>query len=434
MRAVDIISNKKHNKKHTKEELEFWINGIVNGSIPDYQISAWLMAVCFNGLDFEETAILTDLMAKSGKMLDLSELGNNVMDKHSTGGVGDKISLILIPLMASLGGKMAKLSGRALGHTGGTIDKLESIPNFNTGLPTDKFLSQVKEIGCAIASQTSDFTYADKKLYELRDVTATVDCIPLITSSIVSKKIASGANIIVLDVKYGDGAFIKTKEDAENLSHMMVNVGKQLNRSIIAVISSMEEPLGYNIGNSLEVIESIEVLKGNGEQNLVELTMEIGSILLTKAKIAQNKDDAIEMMVDAINSGKALNKFKELITYQGGNPNCIEDYSLFPTSKFVVPIKADKEGFINKIKTYEIAIGCKNIGGGREKKTDSIDLSAGIILKKKVGDYVNIGDTLFEIYSNDENKIQETKQIFDSIFVIEEMPPKPIPLIYKVIE
>ncbi len=434
MRAVDIISNKKHNKKHTKEELEFWINGIVDGSIPDYQITPWLMAVCFNGLDFEETAILTDLMAKSGKMLDLSGFGNNVMDKHSTGGVGDKISLILIPLMASLGGKMAKLSGRALGHTGGTIDKLESIPNFNTGLSIEEFLGQVKEIGCAIASQTSDFTYADKKLYELRDVTATVDCIPLITSSIVSKKIASGANIIVLDVKYGDGAFIKTKEDAEKLSHMMVNVGKQLNRSIIAVISSMEEPLGYNIGNSLEVIESIEVLKGNGEQNLVELTMEIGSILLTKAKLAQDKDEAVDMMVDAINSGKALDKFKELIKYQGGNPNCIEDYSQFPTAKFIVPVKAEKEGFVNKIKTYEIAVGCKNIGGGREKKTDSIDLAAGIVLKKKVGDYVNIGDTLFEIYSNDENKIKETMNLFNSVFIIEEVPPKPIPLIYKVIE
>ena len=434
MRAVDIISNKKHNKKHTREELEFWIKGIVDGSIPDYQITPWLMAVCFNGLDFEETAILTDLMAKSGKMLDLSSFGNNVMDKHSTGGVGDKISLILIPLMASLGGKMAKLSGRALGHTGGTIDKLESIPNFNTGLSIEEFLGQVKEIGCAIASQTSDFTYADKKLYELRDVTATVDCIPLITSSIVSKKIASGANIIVLDVKYGDGAFIKTKEDAEKLSHMMVNVGKQLNRSIIAVISSMEEPLGYNIGNSLEVIESIEVLKGNGEQNLVELTMEIGSILLTKAKLAQDKDEAVDMMVDAINSGKALDKFKELIKYQGGNPNCTEDYSQFPTAKFIVPVKAEKEGFVNKIKTYEIAVGCKNIGGGREKKTDSIDLAAGIVLKKKVGDYVNIGDTLFEIYSNDENKIKETMNLFNSVFIIEEVPPKPIPLIYKVIE
>ena len=384
MKAVNIIANKKHNKKHTKEELEFWIEGIVNGSIPDYQISAWLMAVCFNGLDFEETAVLTDLMAKSGKMLDLSELGNNVMDKHSTGGVGDKISLILIPLMAALNGKMAKLSGRALGHTGGTIDKLESIPGFNTGLSIGEFLSQVKKIGCAIASQTSDFTYADKKLYELRDVTATVDCIPLITSSIVSKKIASGANIIVLDVKYGDGAFIKTKEDAEKLSHMMVNVGKLLNRSIVAVISSMEEPLGYNIGNSLEVIEAIEVLKGKGEQNLVELTMEIGAILLTRAKLAQNKEEAVEMMIEAINRGKALDKFRELIKYQGGNPQCVDDYSLFPTSEFIIPIKAQKEGFVNKIKTYEIAVGCKNIGGGREKKTDSIDLSAGIGLFRSI--------------------------------------------------
>ena len=434
MKAVDIIANKKHNKKHTKEELEFWIEGIVVGSIPDYQISAWLMAVCFNGLDFDETAILTDLMAKSGKMLDLSSFGNNVMDKHSTGGVGDKISLILIPLMASLGGKMAKLSGRALGHTGGTIDKLESIPNRNRGLSIDEFLAQVKEIGCAIASQTSDFTYADKKLYELRDVTSTVDCIPLITSSIVSKKIASGANIIVLDVKYGDGAFIKTKEDAEKLSHMMVNVGKLLNRSIVAVISSMEEPLGYNIGNSLEVIESMEVLKGRGEQNLVELTMEIGSILLTKAKIAQNKDEAVEMMVEAINSGKALNKLRELINCQGGNSQCIDDYSILPSSKFVVPIKATKDGFVTKIKTYEIAVGCKNIGGGREKKTDSIDLSAGIVLKKKVGDEVNVGDTLFEIYSNDEKKIEDNLEMFNSVFIIEEMPHKPVPLIYKVIE
>ena len=313
MRAVDIISNKKNGKAHTREELEFWIKGIVKNEIPDYQITAWLMAVCLNGMNFDETAILTELIAHTGTVLDLSSVGEYILDKHSTGGVGDKITLILIPLMAACGGKIAKLSGRGLGHTGGTIDKLESIADFNTSLTIGEFISQVKKIGCAIASQTSDLAYADKKFYELRDVTSTVNCLPLIVSSVVSKKVASGANVIVLDVKFGDGAIIKTKEEAEKLSEIMVEVAKRLNRSITAVVSSMEEPLGHNIGNALEIIEAVEVLKGRGAKDLVELTFELGAILLTKAKIAKTKDEAMKLMQKVIDDGSALSKLKELI-------------------------------------------------------------------------------------------------------------------------
>ncbi len=434
MRAVDIISNKKNGKVHSREELEFWINGIVSNKIPDYQITAWLMAVCLNGMNFDETAILTELIAKTGTMLDLSSIDDFILDKHSTGGVGDKITLILIPLMAACGGKIAKLSGRGLGHTGGTIDKLESIKGFNTGLETKEFIEQVKKIGCAIASQTNDLAYADKKFYELRDVTATVDCLPLIASSVVSKKIASGANIIVLDVKCGDGAIVKTKDQAERLSKLMVEVAKRLNRSITAVISSMDEPLGYNVGNALEVIESIEVLKGQGAKDLVDLTFELGSILLTKAKIASSKAQAIEIMEQAIKNGSALNKFRELINIQKGCSECIDDYSLLPKASIIEPLYASKTGYVQKIKTLELANACKILGAGRERKTDSIDYSVGVVLNKKVGDKIEIGEKLLDIHSNSVEKLQEAKNILKEAFVITNEKTLPEPLVYKIID
>jgi len=434
MRAVDIIANKKNGKTHTREELEFWINGIVNNEIPDYQITAWLMAVCLNGMNFEETAILTELIAKTGTILDLSSIGEYILDKHSTGGVGDKITLILIPLMAACGGKIAKLSGRGLGHTGGTIDKLESISGFNTNLTIENFIAQVKKIGCALASQTSDLAYADKKFYELRDVTSTVDCLPLICSSVVSKKVASGANIIVLDVKCGDGAIVKTKEEAVKLSTLMVEVAKRLNRSITAVISSMEEPLGHNIGNALEVIESIEVLKGRGAKDLVDLTFELGSILLTKSKITETKAEAIELMKKCINNGSALNKLKELIELQNGDPSCIENYSKLPQAKIIQPLTAQKAGYLKKIKTLELAVACKILGAGREKKTDAIDYAVGVVLNKKVGEKIELGEKLLDIHANSTEKLQEAQKILSEAFVITEEPTQAESLIYKIIE
>ncbi len=434
MRAVDIISNKRNGKAHTREELEFWIKGIVKNEIPDYQITAWLMAVCLNGMNFEETAILTELIAHTGTVLDLSSVGEYILDKHSTGGVGDKITLILIPLMAACGGKIAKLSGRGLGHTGGTIDKLESITNFNTSLTIEEFISQVKKIGCAIASQTSDLAYADKKFYELRDVTATVNCLPLIVSSVVSKKVASGANVIVLDVKFGDGAIIKTKAEAEKLSEIMVEVAKRLNRSITAVVSSMEEPLGHNIGNALEVIEAVEVLKGRGAKDLVELTFELGAILLTKAKIANTKDDAKKLMQNAIDNGSALNKLKELISMQNGNPDCVDNYDLLPSANIVEPLYAQKSGYLKKIKTYEVAVACKILGAGREKKTDAIDYAVGVVLNKKVGEKIEKGEKLLDIHANSKEKLKAAENMLQEAFVIVDERTEPEPLIYKIID
>lgn len=434
MRAVDIISKKKNGGIHTREELEFWINGIVENKIPDYQITAWLMAVCLNGMNFDETAILTELIAKTGTVLDLSSIGEFILDKHSTGGVGDKITLILIPLMAACGGKIAKLSGRGLGHTGGTIDKLESIKNFNTNLTIEEFMSQVKNTGCAIASQTSDLAYADKKFYELRDVTSTVDCLPLICSSVVSKKVASGANVIVLDVKCGDGAIVKTKDEAEKLSTLMVEVAKRLNRSITAVISSMEEPLGHNIGNALEVIESIEVLKGRGAKDLLDLTFELGSILLTKSHITQTKEQAVELMKKAIADGSALAKLKELIELQNGDANCIENYNLLPTASIVEPLYATKAGYLKKIKTLELAVACKILGAGREKKTDAVDFAVGVVLNKKVGEKIEIGEKLVDIHANSQEKLEVAKKMLEEAFIITEEQTAPEPLIYKIIE
>lgn len=434
MRAVDIISNKKNGKAHTREELEFWINGIVKNEIPDYQITAWLMAVCLKGMNFDETAILTELIAKTGTVLDLSSIGEYILDKHSTGGVGDKITLILIPLMAACGGKIAKLSGRGLGHTGGTIDKLESIKNFNTSLGIEEFMSQVKNIGCAIASQTSDLAYADKKFYELRDVTSTVDCLPLICSSVVSKKVASGANVIVLDVKCGDGAIVKTKDEAEKLSVLMVEVAKRLNRSITAVISSMEEPLGHNIGNALEVLESIEVLKGRGAKDLVDLTFELGAILLTKSKVTTSKEEAVELMKKCIADGSALNKLKELIELQNGDSSCIEDYSKLPQAEIIEPLLASKSGYLKKIKTLELAVACKILGAGREKKTDPIDYAVGVVLNKKVGDKIELNEKLLDIHANSQEKLKKAEKMLAEAFVIVDEPTKAEPLIYKIIE
>lgn len=435
MRIVDLINKKKQNEIHSKEEIDFLISSFMNGSASDYQISAWLMAIYFNGMNDEETSFLTDALIESGEVIDLKELAKDVVDKHSTGGVGDKITLTLIPVLAACGIPVAKLSGKGLGHTGGTIDKLESIPSFNTNLSIEQIITQVKEIKVAIASQTQSLTPADGKLYALRDVTATVDSMPLIASSVVSKKIASGANNIILDVKYGSGAFMKTPEDAVELSNLMVSIGKKLNKSITAVVTSMEEPLGRSIGNSLEVIEAIEFLKGNKcSDDLCELTYDFAAIALMQTNKFTNMQSAKEYLKSIIDSGQALDKFRELILAQGGDCKVINNYSEFKQPNYIIKIKSKNEGFIEKIDAYKIAYACKILGAGREKKTDIIDYSVGIYLNKKYGESCKIGETLYTIYANNEKKAKSIEKICSEAFEFSLQKPKKKNLIYKIIK
>ena len=408
MRVVDLINNKKNGLKHSKSEIEFLINSLMDGSAPDYQIAAWLMAVYFQGMTEEETAYLTEAMIDSGDTIDFGDLADSIVDKHSTGGVGDKVTITLIPLLAAARVPIAKLSGKGLGHTGGTIDKLESIPNFNTKLSVAELIAQVKKINVAIASQTQNLTPADGKLYALRDVTATVDSMPLIASSVVSKKIASGAKNIILDVKYGSGAFMKSPQDAIALSRLIVNIGKILNKSITAVITSMEEPLGRAIGNSLEIIESIEFLKGKIEKSdIAELTYDIAALALMQVGMYDNKNEAKEF---------------------------IDNYDKFDLPEFKVEYESKKDGLVQKIDAYKIAYACKILGAGREKKTDNIDYSVGIYLNKKSGEAVKKGEILYTIYSNDETKTRLAQKYCDEAFEINgnKIPHKN--LIYKVIK
>lgn len=394
MRTVDIIQKKKEGKAHTKEEMNFLIQGLMDGTVEDYQMSSWLMAVCFQGLNEDETAYMTEAFINSGEILDFSDISNTVADKHSTGGVGDKVTIVLIPLLAAIGVKCAKLSGRGLGYTGGTVDKLESIPNFKCTLQDEEFKNQIKNIGAAISAQTPNLTPADGKIYALRDVTATVDNKSLICASVVSKKIASGANIIVLDVKYGAGAFIKTKEEARELADLMIKIGAKLNRKIEAVISSMEQPLGTHIGNSLEIIESVEFLKGNYNKDLYEIVLEIASHTVILANLAKDLNEAKNLVDETIKSGSALKKLKEIIKAQGGNPDCTENYSLFNVGKNKLEIKAENEGYISKLDALNIAKACKLLGAGRDKKSDNIDFGAGCILNKKICDKVQKDELL----------------------------------------
>ena len=433
MRIVDLIQKKKENKEHTREEIEFLVNSFMDGTAEDYQISAWLMAVCLNGLTIDETTHMTRAFINSGEILDLSDISEHIVDKHSSGGVGDKITLILIPLLAAAGIKVAKLSGRGLGMTGGTIDKLESIPDFKTNLDMDAFIKQVKDIGCAIASQTKNLTPADAKFYALRDVTATVDNIGLISASIISKKIASGANHIVLDVKCGKGAFIKTKEDAVKLSETMVEVAKRLGKKVTAVISSMDEPLGTCVGNSVEVIESIDFLKGKSNQALKELTFKLAAISLMSVGRFNDENEANKYLQSLIDNGSALQKFRELIINQGGNPDVIDDYSTFKQAKYQKEIKSDKSGFINSIDAMGIAKASKILGAGRDKKSDNIDFSEGVKLLKLSGEAINENDSIAIIYTDKEEKIQEAEELVKNAFEINEKPITKKELIYGII-
>lgn len=430
MNFLDLIIKKRDKLKLNKSEIEYFIKGVTYKTIPDYQISAMLMAICLNKMDIEETAMLTDAMTNSGKTLDLSTIDGIKVDKHSTGGVGDTTTLVLAPLTASLGLPVIKMSGRGLGHTGGTLDKLESIPQFNTSLTEEQAFSQVQNHSIALMGQTADLAPADKYLYALRDVTGTVENISLIASSIMSKKLAAGSDAIVLDVKYGNGAFMKTPQDAEELANTMIGIGKHLGKKMTAFITNMNEPLGMNIGNSLEVIEAIEILKGNTEGALKKVSLALGSEMLVLGGIFQDANEAEKALEENIKNGKGLEKFKELINLQGGNSNVIEDYSLFPQPKEKMEVKAINTGYVNYISTESIGRASVATGAGRITKSDKLDYSAGIIMKKRIGDFVNTDDTIAYIYSSDKEKCQNAANIIRQAVTIGEKPQEQ-PLIYS---
>lgn len=409
MNIVDIIIKKKNKENLTKEEIRFAIEEYLNGNIQDYQMSSLLMAIVLNGMNLEETIELTDVMLHSGEVIDLSYINGDIVDKHSTGGVGDKTTLILAPLLASLDIKVAKMSGRGLGHTGGTIDKLESISGFKTELSREEFIDQVNEIGAAVISQSGNIVPADKKLYALRDVTGTTESIPLIASSIMSKKLASGADNIIIDLKVGNGALMKTEEDARFLAHYMTEIGKKYDKKVICVLTNMSEPLGNNIGNGLEVLESIDFLKGKASKDLKDLIYKLTFVAL---KMLRNIDEeeSKQLIQDKIESGEAYQKFEELIKAQGGNIEAIE------VSNKVISIKSHKEGFIKSIDTFKLGELVRNLGAGRLEKNDEIDYGVGLILNKKVGDLVFENEELLKIYYNQkEIKIDDLVDCFEIV-------------------
>ena len=430
MNIIELIEKKKLGKKYSKDELEFIVDGYLSGEVTDYQMSAILMAIYFRGLDMEETTILTDLTVKSGKVLDFSKVSQDVVDKHSTGGVGDKITLILLPLLAAAGVTTAKLSGRGLGNTGGTIDKLESIPNFTTELTTEKFIELITKNKVAIGAQTSDLTPADGKMNALRDVTSTVDIIPLIACSVVAKKIASGANHIILDVKCGEGAFMQNIQSAKELALTMTEVGKRLGRNIGCLITNMSQPLGRAVGNALEVIEVIEFLKGNMETDLKELTFEQAAAAIIKSKVSTSKEEAFEILEHLISSGKALQEFKKIIEAQNGNSKVIDDYSVFGNVQHKIEIKTNIDGFVNNISAQKIAKACKILGAGRTKKSDPIDYNVGVYLNKKYGEKVEKNETIATLYVNDTKHLDEAKQLTQEAFSISENAPDKLIMIY----
>ena len=419
MRMFDIISHKKYGGELSKEEIEYVIQGYTKGEIPDYQMSALLMAIYFQGMTYEETSMLTLAMADSGDRLNLSGIHGINVDKHSTGGVGDKTTLILAPMVAACGGKVAKMSGRGLGNTGGTIDKLESIPGFRTALSEEEFICNVNELGIALTGQTGNLAPADKKIYALRDVTAIVDSIPLIASSIMSKKIASGADAIVLDVKVGNGAFMKNIEDAKKLAQEMVMIGKSVGRNTIAVISDMNEPLGLAVGNALEVKEAVETLKGDEPWDVVELCLELGAQMLIASDITDDKDEAVHMLRRTIEDGSAYAKFLEFVKRQGGDISVFDDLSEWIKTEYVVDVQSEKEGYVHQIQSEMIGEAAMILGGGRKSKGDTIDHSVGVVLEKKVADKVSKGETLAHIYANDIDKIAEAQELISGAYDIQ---------------
>ena len=409
MRTVDLIAKKRDGEAMTEEEINFLIRGYTAGEIPDYQMSAWLMAVVLKGMTSEETAAVTMAMAHSGETLDLSGLDRVVVDKHSTGGVGDKTTLVLAPLVASAGLAVGKMSGRGLGFTGGTLDKLESIPGFNVALSREQFMDQLKRIGLVVASQTAELAPADGKLYTLRDVTATVPSMPLIAASVMSKKIASGAGVIVLDVKVGRGAFMKTEEDAEALARTMVEIGQTVGRKVSAVISSMDQPLGHAVGNALEVREAIDTLKRQGPADFLNLCLAVGAQMMLLAGKCATASEGKSMLLANLIGGQALAKFREWITAQGGDPRVVDNPDLLPRAALVEDLLSEQAGYVAAIDAESLGLAAVQLGGGRAKKGDAVDPAVGLMLKAKIGDRVEVGTPLLTIHANDPAKLAEAK-------------------------
>ena len=422
---VDIITKKRDGHELTDEEIRFFVDGYVEGKIPDYQVSALLMAILFKGMSDYEIVTLTDLMEHSGDVMDLSSVKGVTVDKHSTGGVGDKTTLALGPMVAACGAVLAKMSGRGLGHTGGTLDKLESIPGLNVFVSEEHFLKQVNKIGIAVVGQTGTLVPADKKLYALRDVTGTVESTPLIASSVMSKKLASGSHCILLDVKFGNGAFMKDIESAKHLAQIMCKIGNALGRDTRAVLTDMDQPLGFAVGNSLEVKEAIATLHGKGPKDFTDLCLRSGAIMLEQAKIAKNESEALQMLQKVIKDGSAFEKFKEMVKAQGGDVSYIDHPEKFEISKNVIEIHASKAGYIKQIEALRIGENAMRLGAGRETFDDVIDMSAGIVLAKKVGDKVKEGDLLCTAYTNKDDYSEVINDIKEAFVIVDEFVAVP---------
>ncbi|MGQ7276691.1 pyrimidine-nucleoside phosphorylase [Brevibacillus thermoruber] len=434
MRMVDIIAKKRDGKELSTEEIRFLVDGYTNGSIPDYQMSAWAMAVLFRGMTPRETGDLTMAMAESGEQLDLTSIPGVKVDKHSTGGVGDKTTLVVAPLVAAAGIPVAKMSGRGLGHSGGTIDKLESFAGFQVERTREQFLQQVRDIGVAVIGQSGNLTPADKKLYALRDVTATVEAVPLIASSIMSKKIAAGADAILLDVKVGKGAFMKTLEEAETLARAMVDIGSQVGRRTVAVISDMNQPLGFAVGNALEVKEAIETLAGNGPKDLTELALAIGARMLMLGGLASSVDEGRGRLEEIIASGKAVDKLAQMVQAQGGDKRDVYEPDRLPKAGLTAQVTAKQDGYLAGIDAETVGHASVVLGAGRLTKEMPIDLAVGIVLHKKRGDQVRAGEPLATLHANDERLLQNALQEMDEAFAYSSEQPPEQPLIYKIVE
>ena len=434
MNTVELITKKRNGQALTTEELQYLVMGYTNGEIPDYQMSSFLMAVYFNGMNKDETVTLTQIMRDSGDVVDLTSIEGIKVDKHSTGGVGDKTTLIVGPIAAACGVPIAKMSGRGLGFTGGTIDKLEAIPGYQTTISEQEFMDQVNGKGIALIGQTGQIAPADKKIYALRDVTGTVENLSLITSSIMSKKLAAGSDAILLDVKCGSGAFMKTEEEAEALASLMVEIGNADGKKTMAVITDMEQPLGCAVGNTLEVQEAIDVLKNNGPADITELSVALAGMMIYMGEKAETVEIGMEKARRALEDGSALQKFRDMVEGQGGNPDITEDYTLMPQAEFMMKFEAWQDGYIESLDAMGIGLASQHTGAGRETKEDVIDLSAGIVLKAKIGDYVNKGDTICEILGNDSKKVEKAlEELANTVKISVDKPELP-QLIKKVIK
>ncbi len=434
MNILEIIAKKRDNKILSKEEIDFFIKEYCSGNITDYQAAALIMAIYINGMNEEETTNLTMSMACSGEMLDLSVFGKNVVDKHSTGGVGDKITLILMPIIASLGIPVAKMSGRGLGFTGGTIDKLESIPGYNTSVEIEDFIENVKNIGISVIGQTMNLAPADKKIYALRDTISCTESIPLIASSIMSKKIAAGANKIILDVTCGSGAFMQNEEDAVKLSQTMNKIGKLSNRETICVITNMDEPLGYAVGNNIEVIEAIKALKGDMPQDVKEVVLELGAYMIKLAGLGENIEENKNKIMEKIQNNEAYQKFIQLVENQGGDISYVENVEKFPKAKYIIPVISSKEGYVEKLNARKVGEISGTLGAGRIRKEDTIDQSVGVMICKKISDKVEKGDILAYIYANDEELGNKASKDLESLYIMKNSVVKKPKMILEIIK